>query len=257
VNKIEFLHPRFNASTLEEIPQEWGNVQIDGLSYVLQGIADGWKAGLAISGAHITARTLISILQSIEYWSCEDNGIWEENIELHASSVGACIGALKSISEFIEVPSLLIENGESALSSLLPRESASKHTDLALATITCFPFNVVDGSEIMWDMTRELERSNGGIRYSGDAYYAEGSEMEWPLWFAYAGIYYANIGAYTTAHSYLGRLKMLYDANWRKGIPEGYVNGVANANNPLGWTCALMVNLIDLLYDKNGNKLAC
>ena len=49
--------------------------------------------------------------------------MWEENQEIHASSVGACVAGLKSAKriEGIEVPDALIARGELTLRIMMPR----------------------------------------------------------------------------------------------------------------------------------------
>ncbi|MDD2700484.1 MAG: hypothetical protein PHH36_04515, partial [Sideroxydans sp.] len=84
------------------------------------------------------------------------NGVWEEMEEIHASSVGACVAGLRSISglSFIVIPNGLIEKGEESLRSLLPRESKAKFCDLAQLSLI-YPYGVVnekDGDRILFDL---------------------------------------------------------------------------------------------------------
>jgi GH15 family glucan-1,4-alpha-glucosidase len=49
---------------------------------------------------------LVWYLSTLEYWHDPDSGMWEEDQEVHASSVGACVAGLESIKRVdgIEVP---------------------------------------------------------------------------------------------------------------------------------------------------------
>jgi len=79
---------------------------------------------------------LVQYLGSIRYWEDKDHGIWEWTEKVHTSSVGACLAGLKAISKYVSVPNELIEKGQEALDMLLPSESKSKETDLALLSLT-------------------------------------------------------------------------------------------------------------------------
>ena len=61
--------------------------------------------------------------------------MWEENMELHASSVGACVAGLRSVKMLVNVKDELIQKGEETLRFLLPRESETKETDLSLLSL--------------------------------------------------------------------------------------------------------------------------
>jgi GH15 family glucan-1,4-alpha-glucosidase len=249
VNNIEFIHPRFDAETLNENPDPWGNVQIDSLGYILLGLGLTDKETIHIKGSDKTIELILKVLDSIEYWHCPDNGIWEEDSEIHASSIGIVLDGLKSLG--LESSSLYAE-GEKALTQILPRESDSKDVDLSLAMIACLPTSTrtyLTRKQIVENITNELQRDNGAIRYNGDIYYNYGSEMEWSMWFPLVGIYHYYDGNKTLSRAYLNRCVDLHINNCRNGLPEGYCNGKANPNNPLGWSNALFIELIDLFVD--------
>jgi len=46
---------------------------------------------------------LVDYLVALEYWQDADNGMWEENREVHASSIGACVAGLLAISRYAKV----------------------------------------------------------------------------------------------------------------------------------------------------------
>src|SRR5690606_18353895 len=93
---------------------------------------------------------LIWYLNNLEYWHEPDNGIWEFGMEHKASSIGACIAGLKAATELTElqIPEGMIEKGEKALDSILPRESEQHFVDLAQLTLI-YPYNIL--SEQMRD----------------------------------------------------------------------------------------------------------
>ena len=51
---------------------------------------------------------IVDYLLRIEYWHDEDNGIWEEGMEVHASSIAAVVSALKKVckSSLARVPDM-------------------------------------------------------------------------------------------------------------------------------------------------------
>ena len=86
---------------------------------------------------------LVNYLECLQYWQAADNGMWEENMEIHASSIGACVAGLNAVKMLVNVNEELIKKGEETLRFLLPRESETKATDLALLSLI-FPYRVVD-----------------------------------------------------------------------------------------------------------------
>lgn len=246
VNTIEFIHPRFDAQTLAENQESWGNIQIDSLGYILLGIGLANKAGIYIDGNETVVDSILKVLKAIKYWSCPDNGIWEEESEVHASSIGIVLDGLKAIGYNDDE---LYAEGEKALTQLLPRESNNKNVDLSLAMITCLSTSTrtyLTRKQIVENITNELGGYYGAIRYHGDIYYNYGSEMEWTMWLPLVGIYQFNEGDKSLAEHYLNKCINLHKSNKRKGLPEGYCNGNSNPNNPLGWSNALFIELIDL-----------
>src|SRR3989338_1101739 len=141
----QYIHARYNPITMEEIWENWGNKQNDAIGALLFKIGDLEGKGIKIIKNENDLRIikkLADYLESIEYWHDKDNGMWEENEELHASSIGACVAGLKKISKIVDVKRNLIEKGQAALNKLLPRESEAKETDLALLSLI-YPYNIV------------------------------------------------------------------------------------------------------------------
>jgi len=285
INSSRFIHPRWYGETGDEITSDWGNLQLDTFGYFLFGIAEGFEAGFEIPKAKEASEYLIKILNSINYWTIQDNGIWEETLEVHASSIGAVVAGLKKYVEAVD-PSLkddnlvnhLIEMGERTLDDLLINESETKSVDLALLTLI-YPFNCVDevtAGRIINNVTKELERPMGVIRYHGDAYYNTsgghevawhsrlGSECEWCMGFAFLAHAHAQIGNFNKAITYYNKLVDIHYINDNEGIPEGYYAGTKkpNDNKTLGWPTAMTVDFINMYIDNSnllriGGRLYC
>lgn len=262
-HKHQYIHARYDPKTLNEIWEEWGNKQNDAVGILIFKIADLTLQGVDIvRNRHDTRilKKLVDYLESIEYWCDEDNGIWEENEEVHASSVGACVAGLKKLKNTIfRVPSItgkpllrkvfvpfdLIKKGEETLKELLPRESKTKDVDLALLTLI-YPFNVVSKSmamKIVKNVEEKLLRENGVIRYAGDAYYSNGKEAEWTMGIMWLGIIHKMLGN-NNDHEYY-KIKTMDIMNSKGELPELYFGGSCehNENSPLGWSQALYLVL--------------
>lgn len=175
--------------------------------------------------------------------------MWEEDEELHASSVGACVAGLESIKRLpsIQVPEELIERGRNALIELLPRESERKFVDLALLSLI-WPYNVVTDAqrdEILKNVEYHLLRERGVIRYKGDRYYNKNAdsiseEAEWTFGLAWLAIIYGKLGQTEKAFSYI---KDLIADDTPEGVPELYFSNSPeyNDNTPLGWSESLFI----------------
>jgi phosphorylase kinase alpha/beta subunit len=187
---------------------------------------------------------------NLEYWHDDDNGIWEENMEVHASSIGAVVAALEKASQvdWLEVPEEAIERGKSALRALLPRESSSKFADLALLTLI-YPFAVTteeETQEILKNVEYHLVRDKGVIRYKLDRYYNNNvdgysEEAEWCFGLSWLAIIYAERGDKEKAYFYLRRAKKAVTPDGK--VPELYYSNTdkPNENTPLGWAESMYV----------------
>src|SRR3989338_2895899 len=168
----QYIHARYDPVTMEEIWEQWGNKQNDAIGALLFKIGDLEEKGIKITRNKNDLRILqklVYYLQSIEYWHDKDNGMWEENEEIHASSIGACVAGLKKISKIVIVPQELITKGEEALSKLLPNESETKQVDMALLSLI-YPYNIVTEDQknaILNNVEQKLLKEKGIIRYAG------------------------------------------------------------------------------------------
>ncbi|MBN2141725.1 glycoside hydrolase family 15 [Candidatus Woesearchaeota archaeon] len=265
-HKHEYIHARFNPENFNEFWEEWGNKQNDSIGAILFRIGElehHLKRSILGTEAHVRiVNKLVKYLESVRYWEDKDSGMWEEDEELHASSIGACVAGLKSVSHLkdVEVPEWLIRHGEDALHKLLPRESEKKYVDLALLSLI-WPYQVVthkEREEILKNVEYLLIRDRGVIRYKNDYYYnanpdGYSEEAEWTFGFSWLAIIYEHMLDYKKAKEFIDlMLKTLTP----EGVPELYFSNSPkhNENNPLGWSESLFIVALHDLHQKHGKK---
>jgi phosphorylase kinase alpha/beta subunit len=184
---------------------------------------------------------LVSYLAAIEYWKDADNGMWEENEEVHASSIGACVAGLQAVKGMVVVPEVLIQNGKDALNQLLPCESITKETDLALLSLI-YPYNIVDEKQrnaILKNVEEKLLKEKGVIRYAGDKYYNKDGEAEWTMGLAWLAIICKQLKIENKYSFFLEKTKSAMNEHGE--LPELYFANSSqhNENTPLGWAQSL------------------
>lgn len=249
----QYIHARFHPETFEEYWEEWGNSQNDAVAEVLLLLAELEVRGHGVATTaeeREMVQRVVDYLVALEYWHDADNGIWEENMEVHASSVGAGVAALTVAAKvaWLSVPAEAIGFGAAALRHLLPRESATKFADLALLSLI-YPFRVTTKEEtvaILQNVEYHLVRDKGVIRYKLDRYYnhnADGysEEAEWCFGLSWLAIIYAERGEREKAWYYLRRAKATVTPTGE--VPELYYSHTAipNDNTPLGWAESMYV----------------
>ena len=246
----QYIHARYDPNTMEEIWENWGNKQNDAIGALLFKIGDLEGKGVQILRNEDDLRIvkkLVNYLESIEYWHDKDNGMWEENEEVHASSIGACVAGLKAVRHIVDVPSDLIKKGEDELNRILPSESVTKETDLALLSLI-YPYNIVNKEQkraILGNVEKLLVRKMGLIRYIGDMYYNNGSgkggEAEWCFGFPWLAIIHKRMGNNKKYKAYLE--KTFSVINKEGELPELYFADSEdhNENSPLAWGQAMLV----------------
>jgi len=242
----QYIHARYDPITGNEIWEEWGNKQNDTIGALLFKIGDLESKGIKIIRDDNDIRIiqkLVNYLKSIEYWHDKDNGMWEENEEIHASSIGACVAGLKKISKIVDVPKGLITKGKNMLNKLLPRESETKDVDLALLSLI-YPYNIVNKEQklqILKNVETNLIREKGVIRYIGDQYYNNNEEAQWTFGFPWLSIIYKQMNK-PDKYAYYMR-KTLEVMNAKGELPELYFanSNEHNENSPLGWSQALFL----------------
>ncbi|MBW2964584.1 glycoside hydrolase family 15 [Candidatus Woesearchaeota archaeon] len=244
--KWQYIHARFDPETFEEFNEDWGNMQNDSIGAFLFKVGDLESRGIKVIRGKDDERILqklVYYLNSIQYWQDADNGMWEENEEVHASSVGACVAGLKKISKIVDVPHVLIRKGEETLNRLLPRESDSKDVDLALLSLI-YPYDVVSEeqrAQILANVEDKLVRERGVIRYATDYYFNRNGEAEWTFGFPWLAIIYKRLNQPDKAAFYMR--KTLDVMNDKGELPELYYasSDEHNENTPLGWGQSLLV----------------
>jgi GH15 family glucan-1,4-alpha-glucosidase len=257
---FEYIHSRYSTD-LKEMPVEWGHAQNDAIGAFLWGVGEGYRLGQKVirdkKDIEIIQK-LVDYLECLQYWQAKDNGMWEENMEVHASSLGACVAGLNAVKILVNVKEDLIKKGEEALRNLLPRESETKDTDLALLSLV-FPYRVVDRDtaiKIVETVSSKLERKYGVIRYENDQYYNEGKEAEWCFGFPWLGLCYLELGQFHKASEYIAKTKRVVPDNWE--VPELYVGGTnrPNGNTPLAWSVAMSYIFLTKIEDMSQQMIS-
>ena len=250
----QYIHARYNPETFEEYWEEWGNKQNDAVGEVLYLIADCEVTGHPVvetDEERSLVQLLVEYLHAIEYWQDADSGIWEENQEVRASSIGAVVRALRTAQQlpYVSIPEGMIEKGVEALRKLLPRETQTRFCDLALLSLI-FPFEVTTDEErslILANVEYFLTRDMGVIRYRNDRYYNKNKidgyseEAEWSMGLAWLAIIYAKMGDKEKAEHYLERAGKTVNKDGL--IPELWFSHTEtpNENIPLGWAESMYV----------------
>jgi GH15 family glucan-1,4-alpha-glucosidase len=259
----EYIHPRYHPVTFDEYWEEWGNKQNDSIGCILfkLGELEKKQKGMVVEDEddRRVVQKLVWYLSTLEYWHDPDSGMWEENQELHASSVGACVAGLTEARNIsgIEVPEELIEKGRATLARLLPRESQQKFVDLSLLSLI-WPYEVVSSEQarsILQNIEYHLLRDRGVIRYKGDRYYNKNTdgwseEAEWTFGLSWLSIIYGKLGDVEKEKFFLEEAKKTVT---RDGvIPELYCSNSTkyNDNTPLGWSESLFIVALHEMHER-------
>lgn len=238
------VHPRYERAG-EEAPEAWGMRQNDAVGLLLFKLATLEKAGAGILRSHADLHLLQKIvwyLNRLEYWHDADGGMWEEQPEVHASSIGACVRALQELDGLVHIPDGMIERGWDALHRLLPRESATKRCDLAQLSLV-YPLDVCEPM-LVEQVEEHLLRSHGVLRYQGDAAPGGEAEAQWTMGIPWLGLCWLRLGNRERARLYRARLDRLY---WNDYLPECYYDGTPCEHRPLAWAHSFALALRALL----------
>ena len=281
VEDWEYIHIRFDAENIREINMPWGHAQHDAVGAVLFGIALGVEHGRPIirnkEDLEII-QLIVDYLECCHYWEDKDSGMWEENREVHSSSVGAVVAALQALKqqELASVKDDLISKGWNTLNSLFPFESETKPVDLAQLSLV-YPYGIFTGDKakvIVKRVEQMLLRDRGVLRYQSDSYYSTiehlgrdlpainyyGTEAEWTFGLPWLAISHTLLGNIEKAKEYLNWTEsvMLEDGS----LPELYYSNSNryNVNSPLGWSNAMYIQAYDLvnnaIIDKQPHLIA-
>lgn len=261
----QHIHARYNPENFNEFWEEWGNKQNDSIGCILFKIGELYhhkkQSVIITKDDRRIVQKLVDYLKTLEYWKDDDSGMWEEDQEIHASSVGACVAGLRMIKNIpgINVPEELIKKGQETLNTFLPRESARKFVDLALLSLI-WPYKVVNEKqtkEILENVEYHLLRKKGVIRYKNDRYYNKNpdgysEEAEWTFGLSWLSIIHEKLGDHKKAKKFE---KLAEKTITKEGkIPELYFSNTTkyNDNTPLGWSESMF---IVALYEVNKNHL--
>ncbi len=234
----QFLHSRYNPRHFDEFKDEWGHNQLDMVGLFLYLVAhlpakgiDVYRHGRKYEDKHLLNQ-ITRYLETLEWWSCPDFGMWEEGPKRNSSSTGAVLAGLQGLSnlddEDLYFNEAQLRKGRKALDELLPDESEGRECDLAQLSLI-WPYGILDDAQtatVLGRVEEQLVRDRGVIRYRGDAYYNaaddrwsttpdsrtgldlvtygdedrkrfpfsnEGSEAEWPLGLAWLAIVYSKL----------------------------------------------------------------
>ncbi|MFH1439592.1 MAG: glycoside hydrolase family 15 protein [Candidatus Woesearchaeota archaeon] len=279
-HRYQYIHARYHPETFDEFWDEWGNKQNDVIGAILFGIGKLEKDKVKIVESADEKRIvqkLVWYLSTLEYWHDKDSGMWEEDEEVHSSSIGACVAGLEMIKSArgITVPQKLIVKGYETLAGQLPRESKKKFVDLALLSLI-WPYNVVDEKqkhEILENVEYHLLKKRGVIRYKNDYYYNKNEdkyseEAEWTFGLSWLAIIYGKMADEESksktdeknktkrerkskekiSEEYMTKAKkfekLALETITHEGtLPELYFSNSPkhNENNPLGWSESLFI----------------
>ncbi len=247
-NVHEYIHAKYAQDTLLEITNDWGHHQVDaiGLFLYMVGFAEAHEQSVVDTQEdREMIQILVQYLTSVRYWEFPDNGMWEEWMELHTSSIGAAVKGLEMIKEerLAIVPQSLIEEGRKALFSILPNETPMRDQDLAQLSLS-WPYNIIPREIediILYRVTTRLIQSRGVNRYLDDNYYRSdnGISAEWTFGFFWLALVYAKRGARAQAKMWFAR--GMSTMTPEGDLPELYQNGRPNPNTPLAWTHSLAI----------------
>jgi len=250
IEDYKFIHPIYTTD-INETKEGWGWKQNDALGgflfHSLRLNKDNYNIIRDENDIRIIEK-IVKYLESIRYWEDEDNGIWEENKEIHSSSVGACVAGIKKSKSFINVENDILFKGEKSLQSLLPRESLTKDVDMSLLSLI-YPYSIIENNiaeEILYNLETNLLRNKGVIRYRGDGYYNKSNvEASWTMGLPWLAICYHQLNNTKKYLYYLN--KTIKVINEKLELPELYIEDIyPNENSPLGWSQSLLVKALTL-----------
>jgi GH15 family glucan-1,4-alpha-glucosidase len=245
-NVHDYIHAKYAHDTLAEMTNDWGHHQVDAIGLFLYVVGFAEQHGVSVLKRiedQEMIQILVQYLTSVRYWEYPDNGMWEEWMELHTSSIGAAVRGLELVKErqLAIVPQSLIEEGRAALYTILPNETPMRDQDLAQLSLL-WPYDMVPREIediILYRITTRLVQPMGVNRYLDDNYYRSdnGVSAEWTFGFFWLALVYAKRGANAQAKMWFAR--GMNTMTPEGDLPELYQNGKPNPNTPLAWTHAL------------------
>lgn len=237
----ELLHPRFTTSG-ETVEGNWGNKQHDAVGALLFGVGQLYRV-CQESVSPLQKRLcqkLITYLENCRYYEDADDGMWEDQPTLHASSLAAAIRGIESVGAFCTHDTAALEAAKTQLERLLPRESDLHDADMALLSLI-WPYGY-KLPELVEKVESQLLRERGVARFVGDIYESvDGQEPHWVMGVPWLGIAHFEHGNIGKAQAYLQRTEELY---LNDTLPESYVaHNDACIHTPLAWSHAMALVL--------------
>lgn len=190
-------HIRFNAHTMETLPQKWAHAQNDALGYFIWFYCKtAMQRSSEIDDSSLETLALLTMyLRAIRYWEDKDSGHWEEIRKQSASSIGAVVAGLREMAAMCSAQGLytrpalsrhginaefidsLLFDGFNSLHKILPYESISAESkrryDSALLFLI-YPLEVTTSDQaiqILDDVKSALQGEVGIRRYLEDSYW--------------------------------------------------------------------------------------
>ena len=247
-NITDYIHAKYSHEHLTEITDDWGHHQVDAIGLFLYCVAFAEQEGLSVIRTEEDKemiQILVSYLTAVRFWEQPDNGMWEEWMELHTSSIGAAVKGLEMIKaqKLAVVPQTLIQAGRAVLMTILPNETPLRAQDMAQLSLL-WPYDIVPRDiedEILHRIETRLIQSKGINRYLDDNYYRSenGISAEWTMGFFWLAIVYARRAEWNTAKYWF--LRGMSTMTEEGDLPELYQNGEPNPNTPLAWSHSLAI----------------
>lgn len=247
-NADEYLHAKYNPDTFEEITKIWGHHQLDALGLFLYLVAKFQSKKIKIIRNKRDLeiiQLLIFYLRSVRYWEKPDNGMWEDDLIPHASSIGAVVAGLSLLKrrKLVTVPESMIVMGRKSLNNLLPNESPNQEVNMAQLSLI-WPYNIVSwemANIILERIKEKLTQKYGLNRYLGDDFYRskDGVSGEWPTGFFWVSITESQRGNFKEAQCWFDRgVAQMTKEGY---IPELYKDGKPNEHTPLAEAHSLAI----------------
>ncbi|MGM5481167.1 MAG: adenylate/guanylate cyclase domain-containing protein [Nanobdellota archaeon] len=231
---------------------EWNHKQHDSIGmllYLVAKVEEDKKAFITkdIDYIRITNK-LIRYLEKVKYWNGKAKEFWEENEEIHASSVGICVAGLKAISAVpkIKMPKGLIEKGRKAISKLVTKELRRKTFDASMLTLLEPELMVskIQEEAILKRAENVINNEMTGITYKNDFYMFDNMEHQRDVKMDFLTCWIARIheqrGDKTKAKRLIDRVLAKHE---EKSAPESFfVNSKElSKEKRLGWNEALFI----------------
>ncbi|MFP4118715.1 MAG: adenylate/guanylate cyclase domain-containing protein [Candidatus Woesearchaeota archaeon] len=231
----------------------WNHKQHDSvgiLLYLIAQLEDYKKTYIQKEIDHIRiVNKLVKYLQKMKYWDGVPDEYWEENEELHASSVGACVAGLEAISRLpkIKIPIGLIEKGRNTISKQVAVELKRKTFDASMLTLL-EPESLVSKTQekaILERAEKVIDSEMTGITYKNDFYMFDNMEHQRDVKMDFLGSWLALIyekrGKHEKRKRILNKILSKYD---EKTAPESFfVNSKElSKEKRLSWAEALFLS---------------